>query len=510
MTIRRLAAAWCGALLLTIPGLAPAQVPNPEFAEVTAKLDSGGTFYLYTDLEGFLTQIIDEMSPIFEASDQKELALVIPIARSAVKALGLDGLDDLGMSTLPLDAGTARIKTYLRLDPRSGLFNLLGATEPRDLEGLALIPQDAVLAAVENLNLDAILTFLEKGAREVAGGAGEGAVRQALKTIEETHGLNLKDVSASLGDEIGLYARLDAQTSVTLGEDEKTMSIPRPSAALFVRVKNATLFETVIEWLKKSGAEIEKLDGLKDAKGYELSVPENPMKFAPAIAATDKWLIIATDRAEIEAALAAAAKGDLRSSTEFKAARRDLPAKVNGIGYQSPRLTAELLKLLDAVIPEVPDAAARRMFSQVRDKARASAAPAGTISVRVNDPNGFLWITLTGREAASASKPVLAGVAAGGFLVAVAVPAFQKAQEESQAQACQENLSKIHTAKQQWALDHKMGKSAEPDWEDLLEDGKYLKEKPECPAGGEYELNAVGESPTCSLGEENEAHRLPE
>ncbi len=67
---------------------------------------------------------------------------------------------------------------------------------------------------------------------------------------------------------------------------------------------------------------------------------------------------------------------------------------------------------------------------------------------------------------------------------------------------CIENLRRIDSAKQQWALE--MGRRAEdtPLWSDLqpyLGGGKESKSLPKCPSGGAYTIGKVGEKPKCTV-----------
>ncbi len=99
-----------------------------------------------------------------------------------------------------------------------------------------------------------------------------------------------------------------------------------------------------------------------------------------------------------------------------------------------------------------------------------------------------------------------------GIIIAIAVPAFLRARENARGQACQENLSKIDGAKEQYALEFRMANEAtlDNDWDDLIKPGGtttagagYLKSAPQCPSNGEYTLGNIGEDPICSYGEEN-------
>jgi chromosome segregation ATPase len=70
---------------------------------------------------------------------------------------------------------------------------------------------------------------------------------------------------------------------------------------------------------------------------------------------------------------------------------------------------------------------------------------------------------------------------------------------------CLNHLRLIDDAKQEWAADYQMPRSAVPSVKNLLpyfRDGIF----PECPGGGAYSLNAVDEVPTCSIP----GHALPQ
>ena len=100
-----------------------------------------------------------------------------------------------------------------------------------------------------------------------------------------------------------------------------------------------------------------------------------------------------------------------------------------------------------------------------------------------------------------------------GLLAAIAIPNFIKARARSQANACINNLRKIDDACNQFAIEaHKnIG-----DHVSLNLDLKpYIKatvanKLPPCPAGGNYGIESIGDTPTCSLGSSvTPAHILP-
>lgn len=67
--------------------------------------------------------------------------------------------------------------------------------------------------------------------------------------------------------------------------------------------------------------------------------------------------------------------------------------------------------------------------------------------------------------------------------------------------SCWENLTRIHGAKEQWALDFGQPAGARPTAEDLApSDGSgYMKNFPGCWAG-EYVIGPIGEPPRCDSG----------
>ena len=87
-----------------------------------------------------------------------------------------------------------------------------------------------------------------------------------------------------------------------------------------------------------------------------------------------------------------------------------------------------------------------------------------------------------------------------GLLLAVAIPSFVKARENTQRDTCLNNLRQISSAKSRWALETgtKSGEACDDSDIEL-----YIKQGvlPLCPAGGApYILNVVAVPPTCSSG----------
>jgi prepilin-type N-terminal cleavage/methylation domain-containing protein len=86
-----------------------------------------------------------------------------------------------------------------------------------------------------------------------------------------------------------------------------------------------------------------------------------------------------------------------------------------------------------------------------------------------------------------------------GLLAAIAIPNFVKARSLSQQNACIENMRQIFGAKATWALEQRKDLTDTPSSTDLFGATAYIRETPECPGGGTYNLQKVDTKPTCTI-----------
>ena len=96
-----------------------------------------------------------------------------------------------------------------------------------------------------------------------------------------------------------------------------------------------------------------------------------------------------------------------------------------------------------------------------------------------------------------------------GILLAIAVPQFLRAKEQSYQKVCVANLRDFEYAKELYAADNKLPNGAPCNIGDLWP--TYLRgiAFPNCPEGGVYDVGAIGDTPTCTLNAGNFAHVLP-
>ena len=93
---------------------------------------------------------------------------------------------------------------------------------------------------------------------------------------------------------------------------------------------------------------------------------------------------------------------------------------------------------------------------------------------------------------------IMVVVAIIGLLASIAIPGFRHAIERARQQTCAVNRKNIDGAKLRWALDNEASPDLVPADEELFGDNRYIDHKPDCPARGDYSINAVSEKCTCS------------
>jgi len=84
------------------------------------------------------------------------------------------------------------------------------------------------------------------------------------------------------------------------------------------------------------------------------------------------------------------------------------------------------------------------------------------------------------------------------ILLGIAIPSFLNSREKTKARSCTENLHEINTAKEQFAMANGLGEGATLSQTDIM---PYLHDRtfPSCAAGGTYDIQPVGQTPTCTI-----------
>jgi hypothetical protein len=451
MTTRKLAAVLlCAALTTAFSSSAFAQKENPDFKAVTEKLDSGGTFFMYVDIDGVFEKLISNLEPIFSAGPPG-LSVVPAIARSVVKALGLDQLNDFGVSVVDLGNGMGRMKSYLKLKESVGLFEM-GGGQPHEMAAIAMIPEDALIAVVEDTDLKPLLPLAEKVAVSAMGPAGEVKIREAIEKVKTQVKLDIPALLNSLDLEKAFYVRVDKTKMGNLPLGEKKVSVPTPRFVLMLKVNNSLIYDTAVERFQSIKAKMTPAEGKDGLKMQVFDAGDNPFGLKPVMGQGKDWFFFASDAAELEKAIATVAdKKDVRTSPDFQKLAQGMPDKMNGMMYVSPRLGKEVMDIVGQ-ISESADSADRKGLGTVQKLLGPLEKSAGRLTIRINDPQGVQCISQGDISAAQLVQGV--AVAPVAIMAAIAVPNFLEAQVRSKVSRARADMRTIATGCEAYYVDN--------------------------------------------------------
>jgi hypothetical protein len=493
------------------PG-APAAAPvvaaeKNSFNEVTSHLDTGGNLYLYLGTAQWLDGLSGKASswrgslesfPGIKDDDRANMLHAFDLVTNLIKDSGIEDVSGLGVSSVEFEKGLYRTKTVLHHYPGRGnglIWTAFGA-QPHKLDGIDLLPTTTAFAMFSDTDFQQLWAFVEKELTQAEiPGVGD-ALEKVRSGFEVGTGLKLDDTLASLGGEYGFIITLDDDKIVEFpGGPNGTIKFPQPGILLALKVKDNLIFDRLETVLKSSGMQMTQTDkdGLK-MRTVGVPIPI-PMNLRPSIARSGDYLFLSTSDTLIEQVLAVQSgkESGLKSTDEFKKLQQNVPEEGNSFAFVSKRFGQTWLDLQEQITDRT--AMNNPGQGQLIRKLAALNPPADAFSVAANTAEGWMG---TGNGSQDGAKLALVPlVAVPAVLAGVALPAFAKAKAKSQEVACKNNIRQLQIAKQMWAQDKNKSTQDTPTWDDLKPylGGANIK----CPSGGEYELNSVGEQPTCSV-----------
>ena len=90
-------------------------------------------------------------------------------------------------------------------------------------------------------------------------------------------------------------------------------------------------------------------------------------------------------------------------------------------------------------------------------------------------------------------------------LLTIAFPVWLRARTNTRSKNCRLNLTRIESAKEQWAIDSRARSTDTPTPADLYGPGKYVKQPPVCPSNGTYTEGDLLTDAVCSIGDNGTA-----
>jgi len=486
-----------------------ASAEKNSFQEVTSHLDTGGSIYLYLSTEAWLDGLSGKIDgwrgfadsiPNVNGTDRQNITRGFDVVTSLIKNSGIEDVSGVGVSSIAWEKGFYHTKSIVHHYKGKGtgyIWSMFGKS-PHPLTGLDLMPTTTAMAAFSDVDLPLMMSALEKEiGKSGIPGAAEGW-QKVPDSFAKATGLKLEDVLNSLGGEYGVVITLDEAKQISLpSQSSQGMQVPEPGIILFVKVKDDVIFDRVDKAMAdKPGLIKTDREGLK-MRTMPVPLPV-PITLRPSLARSGDYLILASSDALVEEVLAVKAgkKPGLKSTDEFKKLAQGMPEQGNQFGYMSGKF-AKTMRDIQAKAMEgtQKDAGQAQFFKKLMSMNNQSAF---SYSVSLNGDDG--WMTEANGSQDPSKAALLVPVAVVGALTAIAIPNFVKARATSQRNACDNNLRQIEGAKATWALEKKKTAEDVPTWDDLMPYvGTSTGRRPVCAEGGIYQINKVGDKPTCSI-----------
>jgi hypothetical protein len=496
-----------------------------SFEQVTAKLDKGGSFYLYLSTEqalGGLSKYIAAFSnlvgqtPLAPELGSQNIARIFEVVDGLVKDSGVEHISGVGASSIAREKGFYYSKLIVHHYPGQGdgmMWSAFGKA-PHPLKELDLLPEDTAFAAYADADVALAWKTLQSELKKLHIPEVDQALASMPEQFKNETGMNLDDVLGSLGGGYGVILTLDQSKQISLPLGASSLEIPDPGLAIFFKVKNDAIYNRVDQLtsnnilFSKGNQDGVKTIGLSFASLLkEFDVPV-PFGISPTLAHSGEYLILASSDKMLQDIIAVQTgkKAGFKSTAEFKRLSQGIPAEGNNFTLVSEKLGKTVNKATEGMGADVKN------FQNLW----ASNATAFTYTVSANGPEG--WESFAnGSQSTGTAAVILPAVAAGGLLAAIAIPNFVRARDTAQANpgaasqrggnaathqsSCIRNLRLIDGAKMQWALEqHKMNTDT-PTEKDLTpflgrgEGGEF----PVCPDGGKYIIGAIAEKPRCTI-----------
>lgn len=463
------------------PGEAkPAALKSAEpttFDEVTARLDPGGSLYLYLSTAQWLAGLSGQLASLRdlvlaadptpqEPAKRAQMEQVFNVATALLKRSGLEDMTAIGASSIALEPGFHRNKFFMNhpVGRGDGLLWSVGGKAPHRLELLDLLPAETALAASADLDLALLISAVRQEIERSGPPEAKQALEAGLAQIAAVIGMPLDDVLQSLGGSVGLVLTLDPAKPIELPIPDARQTIPTPRLGVLLQTKDERIFAR-IEKLAAENPMVVRVDepGLKMRT---IAVPVLPaVTLRGTIAQWGNYLAIVSDDQLLRDLIAAQKSGaGLKATPEFARLSKDLPEQGNAFQISTQRfadmwnrLQREMMKTQAAALPGQ---------AALMEKLLAYQKTGASYSVSTHLDNGWWTVSKGTSGAGQVLAPLViapAAVAAG-----IALPVFSKVQERGKGTKSLSNAKQIGLACILYAGDH--GGMFPPTLEDLIPD----------------------------------------
>lgn len=466
--LRQTSSALFAAILSGAP-LAPAAIAPAEtnsFDEVTARLDRGGSLYLYLstaqwldglsqNLAGYRDLLVDQSTT---PEEREKAGRYFDLGLHLLQKSGLEQISGVGASSVAVEPGAYRNTFFFHhyRGKDTGFLGALSGDAPHPLAALDLLPANTALAFFSDSHLPKLITSVRTELENARLPELKKAIDDGVSQFAQLAGLPLDAVLQSLGGGGGVVLTLDPAKPVEFPFPGQTQAFPSPRLALLLEVKDDRIFQR-IDQLVGAFPGIVKAD--EPALHLRTMAFPATAKFTvrATVAQTDKFLIVASDDSLVRDILAAQTSGQgFKSTPAFAKMSAGLPAEGNGFSL----VTQPFVDACKQVRAQMLKAQATHSSSEeaIMQKIMDAQTLGATYSVSSHVENGWLTVSRGAQGASQALAPLLIipGVAIG-----AAIPIYTKLlarpttpPAENKTLESLEKAKKIYAACQAYAGDH--------------------------------------------------------
>lgn len=493
---------WLGLFggLSTPQGVVTPEQVQTRFETAAAHLDSGGDFFMVKSIAGQMQAMVKMMSNLAESTGSgngsDEAARFLADLDYFLQDSGLFSTHTVAGSTVLRPDGLKAIKLFIGWDADAAdkpLWTGLTGGAPGAMQFLQTQPDSCVLGLETAARPEDIWKLVRQGMLLFGCKGDTQKLESQLEKAQKEMGVSPDALFASLTGGLAVTIHMDPAKQIRLPLGDNPIVIPEPGFVIAANVKNDTLLQFILHGFAQDGKKLSEKTVANCTVHQVVRPLPAPFTLQPAFTIQNGHFYLASTPALLEKTLAPVSTATLAKKAAFASAFSGKNATGNAFFYCDARLRQTLQDVLTEVQQSSSGNPQFKGISALLDPGSIPAESSYWVLRKTRD--GLL---LTGTGSGKGIRQLVSGnPGMPVMLAAVAIPNFAKARSDAQKAVCIANLKQIYAAKQQWALEHNKSDGAVPTWEDLK---PYLGNAGvmTCPKGGQYQINPLGQHPTCS------------
>lgn len=476
----------------------PEQIQT-RFEMASGYLDAGGDLFMVKSIAGQMQGMVKMMRTLAESgrgNDSEDAVKLFADLDTFLQESGLFSMHTVAGSTVPRPDGLKNLKLFIGRDADAAdkpLWTGLTGGPAGPMQFLSVQPDSCVLGLETAAKPEDIWGMVRRGMLLFGCKGDADKLADQLQKAEKELGVSPDALFASLTGGLAVTIHMDSARTISLPLGQNPLSIPEPGFVAVANVKDDTLLQFMLHGFEEKGMQLsEKKLGTVTIHQVDQPLPA-PFPLQPAFSIHNGHFYLASTPALLEKTIRPSLPDRLGKKAAFTAMFSGQNATGNAFFYCDARLRETLKDVFNELQKSSGGNPQLNGITALFDPGSLPAM--SSYWVLKNTPDGVL---LAGTGNGNGIRQIVSGnPGTPAILAGMLLPALNNARSRARAVGCRNNLRQIYMAKEQWMLDHNG------------EDGKVLTRddlKPyvgnsdvfTCPKGGHYEINPIGQKPTCT------------